>query len=77
MDAIKTRNVHSIQRLPGITEEIALALYDAGYINKQKVLEASENDLKKVAGMTTAKLAALKVKRDKVKLDSKADHFKK
>jgi len=77
MDAIKDRNVHSIQRLPGITEEIALALYDAGYTNKQKVLEAAENDLKKVTGMTTAKLAALKVKRDKVKLDSKADHFKK
>jgi hypothetical protein len=56
----KKRIVKALKRIPGITEEIAIALYDAGYRDKKKIFAASDNDLKKVAGVSTAKLTGIK-----------------
>ena len=56
----KKRIVKALQRIPGITEAIAVAMYDAGYHDKKKIFAASDNDLKKVAGVTTAKLNGIK-----------------
>jgi ERCC4-type nuclease len=75
MDEFKNRYVHSLARLPGVTEEIALALYEAGYTDKQKVFAADDADLKKVKGITTAKLNGLKAYRYTVEAASKAEKW--
>jgi DNA uptake protein ComE-like DNA-binding protein len=77
MDEFKARHVHSLRKLPGMTAELAQALYDAGYRNKGQLFLASENDLKKVPGMTTAKVNALKAYKDQVKAKSKAEKWDK
>lgn len=67
----KKRIVKALQRIPGITEEIAAALYDAGYHDKKKIFEASDNDLKKVAGVSTAKLTGIKAYKVNVQAKTK------
>ena len=53
------RIVKSLMKISGVTEAIALALVAAGYNSKQKVLAASETDLKKVPGITAGKATGI------------------
>lgn len=67
MDEFKSRFVHTLQRLPGITAEIADALYEAGYKTKQDVFAAKDADLKKVKGITQSKVDTLRAHKAKLK----------
>ena len=53
------RIIKSLMKISGVTEVIALALVEAGYDSKQKVLAASEVDLKKVPGITAGKATGI------------------
>lgn len=53
------RIIHSLMKISGVTEAIANALVAAGYNSKQKVLAASETDLKKVPGITAGKATGI------------------
>ena len=67
----KKRIVKALQRIPGITEEIAIAMYEAGYRDKKKIFAASDSDLKKVAGISTAKLTGIKTYKADVQAKTK------
>jgi len=54
-----TRITKALMKITGVTEAIALALVEAGYDSKAKVLAASETDLKKVPGITAGKATGI------------------
>lgn len=64
---VKARFVTTLQKLPGITAEIANDLYDAGFKTKLQVLNAPDADLKKVKNITQVKVNALKAHKAKLK----------
>lgn len=60
MDQNKQRYVKGMLFLPGITQEIAESLIEAGLTTVPQVLAASDAELQAVKGVTKAKVTALK-----------------
>lgn len=60
MDEYKERHLQALYHLPGVTPAIADALYDAGYKTKPDIFAASDSDLKKIQGLTNAKVNTLR-----------------
>lgn len=72
-EQIKRRYVRALAYVPGITEEIAVELVNAGITSKAQIFAASDEELAKIKGLTKARRDEVK----KFKADSIAKSRKK
>lgn len=60
MNQYSARYVKGMKHLPGVTEEIAVALVEEGLLTVPMVLDAPDEKLLKIKGLTKSKITKLR-----------------